>query len=147
MKTVRMGAGSGYWGDLLEPAIDLAKRGELDYLGFDFLAELTMSLLQRAKRRNPDQGYIPDVVPWMRALLPITHANGTKMVLNGGGTNCEAAAEQVLRVAREAELTGLRVAAITGDDLTSRIDELRQAGVTLANMETGQRSVDEISDL
>lgn len=141
-----MGAGSGYWGDLLEPAIDLAKRGDLDYLGFDFLAELTMSLLQRAKRRNPDQGYIPDVVPWMQTLLPITHANGTKMVLNGGGTNCAAAAEQVLRVAREADLTKLRVAAITGDDLTSRIDELRQAGVTLANMETEARSVDEISD-
>jgi len=146
MKTVRMGAGSGYWGDLLEPAIDLAKRGELDYLGFDFLAELTMSLLQRAKRRNPDTGYIPDVVPWMRALLPITHGNGTRMVLNGGGTNCEAAAEAVLRVARDADLTQLRVAAISGDDLTSRIGEFRQAGVTLANMETGERSIDEIAD-
>lgn len=146
MKTIRLGAGSGYWGDMLEPAIDLARRGELDYLGFDFLAELTMSLLQRAKLRDSGKGYIPDVLPWMRALLPITHSSGTKMVLNGGGTNCEAAAEAVLREARQAGIANLRVAAITGDDLTSRIGEIRRAGVSLANMETGERSIDEIAD-
>jgi hypothetical protein len=146
MKTVRMGAGSGYWGDMLEPAVDLAVRGNLDYLGFDFLAELTMSLLQRAKMRNPAGGYIPDVLPWMRTLLPITHAQGTRMVLNGGGTNCAAAAEAVLADARRADLSGVRVAAISGDDLTGRIGELRAAGVGMANLEDPTRSLDEIAD-
>ncbi|MEV7969785.1 acyclic terpene utilization AtuA family protein [Sphaerisporangium sp. NPDC088356] len=145
MKTVRLGAGSGYWGDMLEPAVDLARRGNLDYLGFDFLAELTMSLLQRIKMKDPSRGYIPDVVPWMRALLPITHAQGTRMILNGGGTNCPAAAEAVLAEARRADLSGVRVAMIEGDDLTSRIGELRAAGVTLENLEDGSRSIDDIA--
>lgn len=146
MKRVRLGAGSGYWGDMLEPAVELAKRGELDYLGFDFLAELTMSLLQRAKMKDDTKGYIPDIVPWMRTLLPITHAQGTKMVLNGGGTNCIAAADAVMAEARQAGLSGVRVAAITGDDLTDRIGELRAAGVSLQNMEDPSRSIDEIAD-
>nr|WP_200872844.1 acyclic terpene utilization AtuA family protein [Microbacterium sp. CH12i] len=146
MKRVRLGAGSGYWGDMLEPAVELAKHGELDYLGFDFLAELTMSLLQRAKMKDNTKGYIPDIVPWMRTLLPITHAQGTKMVLNGGGTNCIAAADAVMAEARQAGLSGVRVAAITGDDLTDRIGELRAAGVSLQNMEDPSRSIDEIAD-
>jgi hypothetical protein len=146
MKTVRLGAGSGYWGDMLESAVHLARHGELDYLGFDFLAELTMSLLQAAKRRDPSKGFIPDVVPWMRALLPITHPQGTRLVLNGGGVNCAAAGEAIAREVRLAELSGVRLGIITGDDLTDRIGALRAAGVRMPNLDTGATDIDHIAD-
>lgn len=146
MKTVRLGAGSGYWGDMLEPALDLARRGNLDYLSFDFLAELTMSVLQRAKVGNPSRGFIPDIVPWVRALLPITHPRGTRLVLNGGGTNCAAAAEAVSAEVRAAGLEHVRIGIIEGDDLSDRVGELRRAGVSLANLETGETSIERIAD-
>ena len=66
---IRLGAGSAYWGDLLEPAVELVERGELDYIGFDHLAELTLAVLQRVKAANPTKGYIEDIGPWMEATL------------------------------------------------------------------------------
>jgi hypothetical protein len=146
MKTVRLGAGSGYWGDMIESATTLAKHGDLDYMGFDFLAELTMSLLQGAKRRDPSKGYIPDVVPWMRQLLPITHERGTRMILNGGGVNSPAAGEAVAAEIRRADLDRVRLGIIEGDDLTDRIPELRAAGVPLVNLDTGDTDFDSIAD-
>ncbi len=146
MRTVRLGAGSGYWGDMIESAETLARHGELDYLGFDFLAELTMSLLQGAKRRDPSKGYIPDVVPWMRRLLPITHERGTRMVLNGGGVNCVSAGEAVAAEIRRAELDSVRLGVIEGDDLTHRIGDLRAAGVPFVNLDTGDTDFDHIAD-
>lgn len=146
MKSVRLGAGSGYWGDMIESATTLARHGELDYLGFDFLAELTMSLLQGAKRRDPAKGYIPDVVPWMRQLLPITHPNGTRLILNGGGVNSAAAGEAVAAEVRRTDLGTVRMGIIEGDDLTHRIGELRAAGVALVNLDTGSTDFDSIAD-
>ncbi|MFT4042227.1 MAG: DUF1446 domain-containing protein [Gordonia sp. (in: high G+C Gram-positive bacteria)] len=146
MKTVRLGAGSGYWGDMIESATTLARHGDLDYLGFDFLAELTMSLLQGAKRANPAKGYIPDVVPWMRQLLPIAHERGTRMVLNGGGVNCAAAGDAVAHEIRRAELNGVRLALIEGDDLTHRISDIRASGVPLTNLDTGDSDFGRIAD-
>ena len=95
MKSVRLGSGSAYWGDLMEPAVDLAERGELDYLCFDHLAELTLSILQRQRSKDPSRGYITDIVPWMEAILPIARRNGTRLITNAGGANPLAAAEQV----------------------------------------------------
>ncbi len=146
MKKVRLGSGSGYWGDMLESAVTLARHGELDYLGFDFLAELTMSLLQGAKRRDPAKGYIPDIVPWMRTLLPITHAQGTRMILNGGGVNVPAAGDAVAAEIRAAGLNKMRLAVIEGDDLTGRIPELLAAGVPLTNLDTHSRDFASIAD-
>ena len=70
MKTVRVGSGSASWGDMLEPAVELVEKGNLDYLGLDHLAELTLAILQRWKSRDPNKGYIPDIIPFMKALLP-----------------------------------------------------------------------------
>ena len=76
--TVRLGAGSGFWGDAIDPAMELLEKGKLDYLCFDFLAELTMALLQRQKLKNPALGYIPDAVQYMKAMMPTARANGTR---------------------------------------------------------------------
>src|SRR5690348_4598650 len=104
MTNVRVAAGGAMWGDALEPALDLARRADVGYIGFDFLAELTMSMLHRQKRRNPELGYATDVVDWLRQLLPITRERGIRIVTNAGGANSPAAATAVCAMAREAGL-------------------------------------------
>ena len=84
MKKIRLGAGSASWGDMLDPAIDLVKYGDLNYIGFDHLAELTLSIMQRMKTKDPKKGFIPDLIPWMEALLPTCMDKGIRMVTNAG---------------------------------------------------------------
>jgi len=136
-KSVRLGAGSGFWGDAIDPAMELLDKGGLDYLCFDFLAELTMALLQRQKMKNPALGYIPDAVQYMKAMMPMARANGTRLVSNGGGVNPAAAARRIVEDARALGLKGTRVALVEGDDLLGRIDEMLAAGVSFTQMETG----------
>jgi hypothetical protein len=144
MKKVRLGSGSAYWGDLLEPAVELAKRGELDYLGLDHLAELTMAILQRMRAKNPEAGFIPDLVPWTEALLPHTHQNGVKMITNAGGANPEAGGKQVIEVARRLGFSGLKVGTVTGDDVSDKLDRLEREGVEFVNMDTGEVGLERI---
>jgi len=136
-KVIRLGAGSGFWGDAMDPAMELLERGELDYLCFDFLAELTMALLQRQKLKNPQGGYVPDAVTYMNSMLRMARDSGTKLISNGGGVNPRAAAERIAEGARAAGLQGTRVALVEGDDLLHRLDELIAQGVRLENMDTG----------
>ncbi|MCC5971947.1 MAG: DUF1446 domain-containing protein [Pararhodobacter sp.] len=135
---VRIGAGSGFWGDALDPAVELLERGDLDYLSMDYLAELTMALLQRQKLKDPGVGYIPDLPTHMRALMPLARQKGTRIVCNGGGANPRAGAERVRALARELGLHGTRIAVVEGDDLLPQLDELMSAGVDLTNMDTGE---------
>lgn len=135
--TVRLGAGGGFWGDALDPAMEVLDKGEVDYLCFDFLAELTMALLQRQRQKNPQLGYIPDAVAAMQALMPMARERGTTLVSNGGGVNPRSAAERIVEDARALGLQGTRVALVEGDDLLGRLDELVAAGVPLTHMETG----------
>src|SRR5450631_1234780 len=109
---VRLGSGSGFWGDALDPAVELLERAELDYLSLDYLAELTMALLQRQRLKNPQEGYIPDIVPHMTALMPLAREKGTRIVCNGGGVNPRGGAERVRALARELGLGGSRIALI-----------------------------------
>ncbi len=136
-KTIRLGAGSGFWGDALDPAIELLEHGNIDYLSMDYLAELTMALLQRLQSRNPEAGYVPDLVDHMRALLPLAQKKGIRIICNGGGTNPEGAAEAIRKLAQELGLEGLRVAAVLGDNILDRVDELVATGCDLTNMDTG----------
>lgn len=146
MRSVRLGSGSAYWGDLMEPAVELAESGALDYLCFDHLAELTLSILQRQRAKNPQRGYIADIIPWMEAILPIARANGTRLITNAGGANPAAAGEQVIRIARERGLAGTRVAVVTGDDVHATMLRLNDEGVTFANMDTGEQDLGRIRD-
>lgn len=136
-KVIRLGAGSGFWGDAMDPAMELLERGELDYLCFDFLAELTMALLQRQKLKNPQLGYVPDAVTYMNAMLRGARDRGTRLISNGGGVNPRSAAALIAEGARAAGLQGTRIALVEGDDLLHRIDELIAQGVRLENMDTG----------
>jgi hypothetical protein len=146
MKRIRLGAGSAYWGDLLEPAIEVADRGEVDYLCFDHLSELTLAVLQRQKARDADEGYIHDIEAWTEAVLPLALKRGFKIVTNAGGANPGAAARKVLEVAARLGIPSLRVAVVTGDDMFPDLDELRDAGVSFANMDTGEANCDRIRD-
>lgn len=134
---VRIGAGSGFWGDAMDPAMELLQGGELDYLCFDFLAELTMALLQRQKLKNAEAGFVPDAVAYMNAMLGMARERGTRLISNGGGVNPRAAAERIAEGARKAGLQGTRVALVEGDDLLGKLDSLLAQGVPLVHMDTG----------
>lgn len=122
MKTIRIGCGAGFSGDRIEPAVELAVSGELDYLVFECLAERTIALAQQAKSRDPNGGYDPLLVARMEAVLGECRKRGTTIVTNMGAANPVAAAEVVRGVARRLGLAGVSVAAVTGDDVRHLMD-------------------------
>ena len=116
MRTIRIGSGAGYSGDRIEPAVELAEKGDIDYLVFECLGERTVALAQQARMKNPDSGYDPLLEERMRAVLPICAAKGIKIVTNMGAANPLAAARKTASLARSMGLS-LKVAAVTGDDV------------------------------
>ena len=128
MRTVRLGSGAGYAGDRIEPAVELAERGAIDYLVFECLAERTIALAQQAKMRDPEGGYDPLLEARMRAVLPACRSRGIRIVTNMGAANPVAAAQRTRALAQEIGLSGLRIAAVDGDDL---LDAVREGGFTL----------------
>jgi hypothetical protein len=131
-RTIRIGCGAGFSGDRIEPAVDLAERGSLDYLVFECLAERTIALAQKAKLQNAGLGYDPFLVERMTAVLPACIANGVKIVSNMGAANPLAAARRTAEVARSLGISGLTIAAVEGDDITAL---LRSAGAGAASVD------------
>jgi hypothetical protein len=121
MKSLRIGAGAGFAGDRIDPAIDLARDGKLDYLVFECLAERTIALAQLSKRQKRSPGFDPLLRERMTAVLPHCRKHGTRIVSNMGAANPRAAAKETARIARELGLHGLRVAAVTGDDVLRKV--------------------------
>lgn len=117
MKTIRIGAGAGYSGDRIEPAVELAEKGELDYLIFECLAERTIAIGQQTRRADPDQGYDPLLADRMQAVLKLCAGKGIKIVTNMGAANPLAGAEKVREIAAALGLKGLKIAAVAGDDV------------------------------
>ena len=128
MKSVRIGAAQAFYGDKLKPAVDMAKNGKVDYLCFDCLAELTLAILQKDRQKNPALGYTRDVIPVMKALLPICLPQGIKLITNAGGIHPEAAAEAIGKLAQELGLT-LQVATVVGDDVLPQLEEFKSKGL------------------
>jgi hypothetical protein len=124
MKTIRMGVGAGYAGDRIEPAAELAQRGDLDYLVFECLAERTIALAHQAKLQNPAAGYDLLLPERMKAVLRPCAARGTRIITNMGAANPIGAAEKTREIARSLGLGGLKIAAVFGDDVL----EVIQAG-------------------
>jgi hypothetical protein len=122
MKTIRIGGGAGFAGDRIDPAIDLAGNGHLDYLVFECLAERTIALAQLAKRQNRNPGYDPMLRMRMEAVLPLCVANSTRIITNMGAANPEAAARETISIARELSLSGIRVAWVSGDSVLHLLD-------------------------
>src|SRR6185295_8220646 len=122
VKTVRIGCGAGFAGDRIEPAIELAARGELDYLVFECLAERTIALAQQAKARDPHLGYEPLLAARMEAVLPLCREQKTTIITNMGAANPSAAADVVSRIAERLGFNGLTIAAIVGDDVRALVE-------------------------
>jgi len=146
LRTVKIGSGGAFWGDALEPAMEMAARSDVQYMGFDFLAELTMSILQRMRVKDPGKGYIPDIVPWAKALLPLAVPRGIGLVANAGGANPEAAGELLAKVASGLGLKGLKIGTVGGDDILDRLDAIRADGWAFRNTDTGEADIDRIRD-
>ena len=117
MRTIRIGSGAGYSGDRIEPAVELAEKGDIEYLVFECLGERTVALAQQARLKNPESGFDPLIEERMRAVLPLCAAKGIKIVTNMGAANPLAAARKTAEIARLMGLSGLKVAAVIGDDV------------------------------
>ncbi|MGH7701337.1 MAG: acyclic terpene utilization AtuA family protein [Gemmatimonadales bacterium] len=144
--SIRIAAGQGFWGDWLEAPYRQVTGGPVDYLMMDYLAEVTMSIMQKQKSRDPSRGYATDFVPLMERLLPALVERRIKVTANAGGVNPGACARAVADAARRLGLGGrLRIGVVGGDDLLDRLDELLAGGHELANLDTG-RPLREVRD-
>lgn len=135
---IRVASGQGFWGDLLTAPVRQVAGGPVDYLMMDYLAEVTMSILQKQKLKDPALGYARDLVPLMETILPVIAERRIRVVTNGGGVNPVACAEAIAAAARKANLRALRIGIVRGDDILGRLDDLAAKGAPLANMEGGR---------
>ena len=117
MNKIRIGSGAGYSGDRIEPAVELAEKGNIQYLVFECLAEKTIAIAQQAKIKNPKAGYDALLVARMEACLPACRKNKVKIITNMGAANPVAGAERIREVAAKLGILGLKIAAVTGDDV------------------------------
>ncbi|MBU2508649.1 MAG: DUF1446 domain-containing protein [Bacteroidetes bacterium] len=138
---IRIASGQGFWGDLIEAPYYQVTRGEIDYLVMDYLAEVTMSILQKQKNKNPNLGYARDIPELMERILPIIKEKNIKVITNGGGVNPVACAEAVVDVAQKLGIEKLKIAVVVGDNILERIDEFLESGIELNHMETGESIV------
>jgi hypothetical protein len=138
-RVVRVAAGQGFWGDWLEAPRRQAEGGPIDYLMLDYLAEVTMSILQKQKERDASMGYARDFVGAMESVFPAVANRGVRVVANAGGVNPPACALAVHEAARKHGVADrIRIGIVTGDDVLPRLDDLLARGNALANMETGE---------
>jgi hypothetical protein len=123
MRTIRIGSGAGYSGDRIEPAVELAEKGDIQYLVFECLGERTVALAQQARMKDPESGYDPLLEERMRAVLPLCAAKGIKIVTNMGAANPLAAARKTAEIAGSLGLSSLKIAAVIGDDVLDACKE------------------------
>jgi len=139
MKTVRIANGQGFWGDSLQAPIELVRRGPIDYLTLDYLAEITMSIMQKQRARDPRSGYARDFVAMIEEILPDLVERNIKVVANAGGVNPEACRDAVVEAARRRGFGGrIKIGIVAGDDIMDRLDDYISRGVELKNLETGE---------
>ncbi len=135
---IRIAAGQGFWGDLPDAPVRQVEGGPIDYLMLDYLAEVTMSIMQKQRSRDPSAGYAKDFVPLMKEILPACVERNIRVTANAGGVNVEGCANAIRHVGRELGLGGkLRIGIVIGDDIMAKLDELLSRGIELRNMDTG----------
>jgi Acyclic terpene utilisation family protein AtuA len=139
MKTIRIANGQGFWGDWLEAPVQLVERGPIDYLTLDYLAEITMSIMQKQKSRDPNAGYARDFLYVIGRILPKCLEKKIKVVANAGGVNPGGCVAGLAEVVKKLGLAGkVRVGVVAGDDIMDRLDDMIARGIELKNMETGE---------
>ncbi|HZY10371.1 MAG TPA: acyclic terpene utilization AtuA family protein [Bacteroidota bacterium] len=135
---IRIASGQGFWGDLQSAPYDQVSKGPIDYLMMDFLAEVTMSIMQKQKHRNPELGYAKDLVTIVEHILPTCLEKNIKIITNGGGVNPIGCRDAIFKWAHKKGIKGLKIGVVHGDDILDRLDDLNKGGIKLDNMETGE---------
>lgn len=135
---IKIASGQGFWGDLPNAPVNQVKKGKIDYLVMDYLAEVTMSIMQKQKMRNENFGYARDFIEVIESVIHHIKEDGVKVISNAGGVNPIACKDAVLEVAQKSGIEGLKIAVVDGDDILHELDELIQNGHELKNMDTGE---------
>ena len=146
MRSIRLGCGTGYWGDKLDASEVLVERGNINYLAADMLAELTLAIHQRIKARNPTLGYVQQIEPFFRGVIKTASEKDIKIVTNGGAANPEGGGDALASIAKEMGVSGLKIGVVVGDDILPTLDEIRGKGWKFTNMDTGEEDVDRVRD-
>ena len=133
---IRIGNGQGFWGDSIDAPVRLAKDGPLDYLTLDYLAEVTLSIMQRQKLKNPNTGYARDFLDLVERILPEISDKGVKVITNAGGVNPQSCRSELIQLAKSSGKE-IKIGVIQGDDIFPTLAELRKKGVSFENMDTG----------
>lgn len=135
--TLKIGNAGGYWGDDPEALKRQVLGGKLDYITMDFLAEVTMSILQKQRSRNPDHGYAKDFLGMLEPILKQAKEQGTKIITNAGGVNPAECARQIQALATELDVS-IKIGVVYGDDILDKVEELTAKGAAFTNMENGE---------
>ena len=130
--------GQGFWGDSILGPIRLVEEGPLDYLTLDYLAEVTMSIMQKLKSRDPNAGYATDFVKMVKRVLPTCKKKGIKIVANAGGVNPIACRQAVADTIRELGISGIKIGIVEGDDILGDLKSLIEGGEEFKNMDNGE---------
>jgi hypothetical protein len=137
MKKITIGGGQGFWGDSPDAAIHMINNADLDYMACDYLAELTLSILQRQKMKNPQAGFARDFVGLMGEIMTAAKSKHTRVLTDAGGMNVEGLVNALSEMAGGKGLNGYKIGYVLGDDLLPRVDDLEASGVTFENMDGG----------
>ncbi len=136
-KTVLIANGQGFWGDSLLGPLRLVEEGPLDYLTLDYLAEVTMSIMQKQRQRNPEAGYATDFVEMLRLILPKCQERGIKVIANAGGVNPRGCLKAIQQVVKELGLSGVKIGIVEGDDILGQLPDLMASGEEFRNLDNG----------
>lgn len=137
MKTVRIGGGQGFWGDLNDAPIVMAQQDNVDYIACDYLAELTLSIMRRQQERNSERGYARDFITALSGMLPMIKEKKIKVITNAGGMNVKAAVVAAKQAIKAAGMS-LKIGYVLGDNVKDIIPQLRKQGITMNHMDTGE---------
>lgn len=144
-KVIKIGGGQGFWGDSPDAAIEMVHSQNLDYMAMDFLAELTLSIMQRQKLRNPKAGYARDFINIMDQVVEEAHKKNTRIITNAGGTNILSAVDALANVIKKKNIKGYKIGYVLGDDIMAKIPEYLAQGIPFINTDNG-RKLEEIVD-
>lgn len=136
---IRIASGQGFWGDLQTAPIDQVRKGPIDYMMLDYLAEVTMSIMQKQKLKDSKLGYAKDLIPLFDEILPDIVQKNIKVITNGGGVNPIACRDAIYELAKKHNIKNLRIGVVYGDDILDHIDFLAEKNILLDNMETGEK--------
>lgn len=134
-KKVKIGGGQGFWGDSNDAAIHMIRHSDIDYLGCDYLAELTLSIMQRQKLKNPAMGYARDFVGLVKEIGREAYEKNIKILTDAGGMNIDGCVKEVSNTLKEQGVDNFKIGYVTGDDMLARLPEMMKQGIAFENMD------------